>query len=391
MTAHDSDNVGRFRQLLDEAFQSGIFVKLALSHLRQTAGAAERATGRLIELATGQYLSVTFHYPTRHETQNLPLAQAGAWVERQLTETFRSALLRTTKRDWQLHVDPTGKVALTKHKPSHTAVPPRTHDQPKETVLDHTATDWLHGLGVVAAGGRVRAAMADKHRQINRYLEIFTHLADECGWTGREPKTQNRQLVVADMGCGKGYLTFGVWHLFHRVWQVPVRVIGVEARSDLVTTTNKLARQIAADGLEFVTGTIDSAAIPKPDALIALHACNTATDDAIRRGIALGAKLIVVAPCCHKEVRPQLGRPEPLAPVLAHGIMAERMAEWVTDGLRALHLEAAGYRTKVFEFVASDHTPKNLMIAAIHTGKRGDHAPVERLKEFFGIRQHALD
>src|SRR6185369_8371659 len=127
-------------------------------------------------------------------------------------------------------------------------------------------------------------------------------------------------LQLADMGCGKGYLTFGAWHLFHRVWKQPVRVIGVETRVDLVATTNKLARQIKADGLEFVAGTIESVKLPCADALIALHACNTATDDAIRRGIELGAKLIVVAPCCHKEVRPQLGKPGPFATVLSHDL-----------------------------------------------------------------------
>jgi hypothetical protein len=126
-----------------------------------------------------------------------------------------------------------------------------------------------------------------------------------------------------------------------------------------------------------------------------LHACNTATDDAIRRGIELGAKLIVVAPCCHKEVRPQLRKPEPLGPVLTHGLMEERMAEWVTDGLRALFLEWAGYRTKVMEFIGSEHTPKNLMIAAVR--ERDEFADVEarkrieELKKFFGIEQHALD
>jgi hypothetical protein len=176
---------------------------------------------------------------------------------------------------------------------------------------------------------------------------------------------------------------------------LPVKVIGVETRADLVAATNKLARQINADGLEFVAGTIESAKLPSVDALIALHACNTATDDALRRGIELGAKLIVVAPCCHKELRPQLGKPEPLAGVLQHGVMQERMAEWATDGLRALFLEWAGYRTKVMEFVAGEHTPKNLMIAAI----RGREAfadttakqRIDELKSFFGIKHHALD
>jgi hypothetical protein len=197
------------------------------------------------------------------------------------------------------------------------------------------------------------------------------------------------------MGCGKGYLTFALWHLFARVWKRPVTVIGVEVREELVDSANALAQQIGAEGLEFTAGTIESATLPNVDALIALHACNTATDDAIRRGIELGAKLIIVAPCCHKEVRPQLGRPAPLAAVLEHGLMAERMAEWATDGLRALFLEWAGYRAKLIEFVSTEHTPKNLMIAAVRDGKpfasTAARARIGQFKEFFGIQHHALD
>ena len=174
-----------------------------------------------------------------------------------------------------------------------------------------------------------------------------------------------------------------------------MRVIGVETRADLVAATNKLARQIKADGLEFIRGEIADAKLPSVDGLIALHACNTATDDAIRRGIELGAKLIVVAPCCHKEVRPQMGKPEPLAAILRHGVMEERMAEWTTDGLRALFLEWAGYRTKLMEFVGSEHTPKNLMIAAVREREPfTDLAARDRVvdvKKFFGIQRHSLD
>jgi SAM-dependent methyltransferase len=233
--------------------------------------------------------------------------------------------------------------------------------------------------------------MADKYAQINHYLDIFTHLAKDCGWT----ENADKSLTIADMGCGKGYLTFGLWHLFARVWKRPVRVVGVEARTELVNAAKGLGRKVGADGLEFIAGTIESVALPKIDALIALHACDTATDDAICRGIELGAKLIIVAPCCHKEVRPQMGRPEPLAPVLEHGLMAERMAEWSTDGLRGLFLEWAGYQTKMIEFVSTEHTPKNLMITAVRrtepfTSKAARNR-IDQFKEFFGIKQHALD
>jgi SAM-dependent methyltransferase len=246
-------------------------------------------------------------------------------------------------------------------------------------------------LGICAPDGRVRASMADKHRQLTRYLEILTHLARDCGWQ------QGNTIAVADMGCGKGYLTFGVWHLLTRTMGLRAEVTGVEVRDDLVAKTSAVARAVGADGLAFITGTIASAPLPKIDLLIALHACNTATDDAIRRGIAAGAKLIVVSPCCHQELRPQLGRPEALAPLLQHGILAERMSEWVTDGLRALHLEAAGYQAKVMEYVASEHTPRNLLIAGIRRERPDPSAQaaateeIRCLKSFFSIRHQALD
>lgn len=422
------------------------FVRLILSGGGGDAAAPKRILARLIKLRGTPHLSLTLRHATRDVTQNLPVGEVAGWLRLQLTGNFRSALLGTTVREWQLNFPADKEPWLISHKPHSKLAPARDHDEARQTWLDASARDWLHGLGVCDAHGRVNPSMADKHRQMQRYLDILSHLARDCGWapegakgvpeaqpvrrawieeegglgsatgilpvqlgvkttpTSLDPSITSpdgqdarptTQLTLADMGCGKGYLTFGAWHLFRRRWRIPVRVIGVEARPDLVRTTSQLARKIDAPGLEFVAGDIATAELPRVDALIALHACNTATDDAIRRGLERGAKLIVVAPCCHKEVRPQLGRPVPLAPVLEHGIMAERMAEWVTDGLRALFLEWAGYRTKLMEFVASEHTPKNLMLAAIR-----ERAPftnpaareqIVALKKFFGIERHALD
>ncbi|MBM3859257.1 MAG: SAM-dependent methyltransferase [Verrucomicrobia bacterium] len=352
----------RFLSKFADSLADGTFVRLVLP-------GDPKITARLVELKGVPHLSLTFHHATKDVTKNIPISEAVGWVEKHFAGGVCSALLGTTQRDWQL--TPKGLVS---HRPAVTTAPPRSHDQPKQMLLDDSARDWLDGLGVS------RPAMADKRRQIERYMEILSHLLKET------PVER-----LADMGCGKGYLTFGAWHLFHRIWQKPVRITGVEARPELVEAANKLARKIGAVGLEFVAGTIQSVALPPLDALIALHACDTATDDAIRRGIESKAKLIVVAPCCHKEVRRQWSHPEPLGAVLQHGIMEERLAEWATDGLRALHLEAAGYRTKLFEFVSGDHTPKNLMLAAIRTGKPGKPGQLIRFREFFGIKHHALD
>ena len=380
-----------FAERLSISLQDGTFVRLVFSGAVQGDGAAEKVLGRLVTLKGGQHLSLTYRHATHDVTKNLPIGDTGSWAKEQIGAHFRSALLSTTKRDWQLFVPESGNVKLTTHKPTSTAAPSRTHDQPRQSILDSSATDWLNGLGVVNERGQVRPLMADKYAQINHYLDIFTHLAKDCGWT----ENVDNSLTIADMGCGKGYLTFGLWHLFARVWKRPVRVVGVEARTELVNAAKGLGRKVGADGLEFIAGTIESVALPKVDALIALHACDTATDDAICRGIELGAKLIIVAPCCHKEVRPQMGRPEPLAPVLEHGLMAERMAEWSTDGLRGLFLEWAGYQTKMIEFVSTEHTPKNLMITAVRRTEpftsKAARERIDQFKEFFGIKQHALD
>ena len=410
---------------LAESLARGTFARLVLSSPAAQSDGAEKILGRFVMLKGSPHLSLTIRYATRDETKNLPVGEGANWLREQLGNHFRSALVCTTVRDWQFISNEAGVVRLIDHNPSSKKTPSPEHDRKREGLLDHSARDWLESLEVLDRDGKVRASMADKHRQINHYLEIFSHLAKECGWSGENiqhptsniqhrtklaasasealdvgcsqtgPPNPKPALQLADMGCGKGYLTFGLWHLFHRVWRQPVRVVGVEARVDLVATTNKLAKQIKANGLEFVRGTIESVQLPRVDALIALHACNTATDDAIRRGIELGAKLIVVAPCCHKEIRPQLGKPEPLASVLRHGLMEERMAEWTTDGLRALFLEWAGYRTKIMEFVGSEHTPKNLMIAAVREREPFADAAVrkqiEDLKSFFEVERHALD
>lgn len=397
--------LNRFMNRVAESLAGDQFVRLVLSSPSVATDGPERIMGRRIDLKGAPHLSLTFRYATRDETKNIPVGEASPWLLGQVPSHFRSALLCTTTRDWQLHVPAKGAPRLVEHKPSSSEAPARQHDLARETWMDASATPWLRGLGLVDSSGKVRPAMADKFRQMQRYTEIVFHLAKDCGWIRRAaPNPASRpathataadRLVIADMGCGKGYLTFSAWHLLRRRLGLAVKIIGVEKRADLAAKSRELAQQLGAADLEFVSGDINSVNLPRLDALIALHACDTATDAAIRRGIELGAHLIVVAPCCHREVRPQMGHPEPLAPVLRHGLMEERMAEWVTDGLRALFLEWAGYGTKVFEFVASEHTPKNLMIAAVRAGKPFQQVKarqrLEHLKEFFGVKSHALD
>lgn len=374
----------------------GSFVRLVLSGVAEPGvDRPERILARCIDLQGKTQLSFTLRHPTKDVTRNFPVNEGLSWLHQELSGSYRNALLCTVRRDWQLFLPPGGKPKLVSHKPSTREAPERGHDRERNRLLDDSATDWLQGLGVTDEAGQVRDRMADKYRQIQRYLEILSHLAKDCGWTTETHSLSGKKLVIADMGCGKGYLTFGAWQLFHRQLRRPVRVLGVEARPELVKLTDTLAQEINATGLKFLPGTIESAELPKVDALIALHACNIATDHALLRGIELGAKLIVVAPCCHQEVRSQLKPAGAIASVLHHGLMEERLAEWATDGLRALALEWAGYRTKVFEFVSLEHTAKNLMISAIREREPfQDEAARQRLLDFknaLGIRHQALD
>jgi SAM-dependent methyltransferase len=392
----EADVLARFGGCLRASIEDGSFVRLVLSPAKSSENRPDRLAGRLVEVGGKLCLSLTFRYPTRDEVQNIPAAESFDWVLPRLGRDFANALLCTTRNDWQLTLAGR-RPQLIRHKPSVTCAPARAHDAQRHVALDEQASDWLTGLGVFDSSGKVRAHMSDKFTQINRYLEIFSHLANDAGWIGSSARADANAepWTVLDMGSGKGYLTFGLWHLLVRKLRLPVQVIGVESREALVAATNGLAQRIVARGLQFIRGNIADAALPNARALIALHACDTATDDAILRGIAMGSELIVLAPCCHKEIRPQLGCPEPLAPVLRHGLMAGRMADWLTDGLRALFLEWAGYRTKIFEFVDAEHTAKNLMISAVRDrppfSDPRSKAEIVRLKDFFGLAHHALD
>jgi SAM-dependent methyltransferase len=230
--------------------------------------------------------------------------------------------------------------------------------------------------------------MADKLRQIQRFTELLGHLLDDS------PLREKRSLRVLDMGAGKGYLTFAT-HAFLRARGVAAEVTGVEQREDLAAFTEKTARDLGCDGLKFVRGAIGDFKMDGAiDVLIALHACDTATDDALFQAITAGASLIVTAPCCHREIRAQLQPPPVLRDVLRHGILAEREAEILTDGMRALLLEIHGYKSSVFEFISPEHTSKNLMLAAHRRAQPLAADPLRKrfreLCEFFGIRRQRL-
>jgi hypothetical protein len=196
------------------------------------------------------------------------------------------------------------------------------------------------------------------------------------------------------MGSGKGYLTFATYEYFKNTKELDVEVVGVDTKEQLVRLGNDIASSCEFEGLKFVHGFIDTYQLEDVDVLIALHACNTATDDAIFKGIEANVDLIVCAPCCHQELRPQIKPPEMLRNILNHGIMLEREAETLTDGIRGMLLEKSGYSTKIFEFISTEHTPKNNMIVGIRSIKKFDNSnlasQIEDIKKFYSIKSQHL-
>ena len=224
---------------------------------------------------------------------------------------------------------------------------------------------------------------------MTKFVEVLASLVDKSELKDR------RELKIVDMGSGKGYLTFAAYDYFKNIRDVDVRVTGVDTKRELADLCNAIAKASQFDSLEFVVGSIADHDVGEVDILIALHACNTATDDAIYKGIAAKADLIVAAPCCHQEIRPQIVPPEMFRDILKHGVMLERVAETVTDGLRSLLLERSGYSTKLFEFVSIEHTPKNNML--VGTRLTDPVTPdvfdrqIAEIKSLYGIREHHLE
>ncbi|MCF7687248.1 MAG: SAM-dependent methyltransferase [Cephaloticoccus sp.] len=370
--------------LLRAAIIEDKLIKLTLGKPNGSDANLKNIFVRPVTLKTGPHLSFVYRHVTRDITKNHPPESGLKEIDQQLGGQFLDGHLFTADQQVQLECQPDGTARL---RIKRTSVPDQpavenTHDKPRHYTFPADAP-WLRALGVTNDRGQPREGMAAKYRQIQKFAELISHLAADA------VLPTDRPLRIADMGCGKGYLTFAVAALFGE----SARVVGIEQRADLVELGNRVAAECGFNTLQFQVGSIGDQAITPLDILIALHACDTATDDALAQGINAGATLLIVSPCCQKELRHQLTAPPVLADALQHGIFQERQAEFVTDALRAQLLNWAGYHTKVFEFISTEHTAKNIMISGCKSPKSGDAQIASRIRAFaafYGITQHQL-
>lgn len=367
------------------ALRSGRLAKLTLSKPRRKDPATPRNLyARPVELKGETVLQVTHRYADREEAKNYAPEAGLAYLTDQLATTYYNGDLFTLDEQLSLLQSRKGNARL-RGEPAHHEPPTLAHNREKYRDIP-ADRPYLHALGITTGEGQVTAAGRRKYKQINKFVEIVDGLVHQ------HPLAAGAHIV--DMGSGSGYLTFALYDHLTTTLGLDVRVTGVELRPQLVEKCRRIASDNGFQSLHFVEGYIDSYRPERLDVLIALHACDTATDDALYQGLTAGAEILIVAPCCQKQVRRDMEVPEDLRPLLDSGIMLERQAAMLTDGLRALYLQERGYATKIFEFIPLEHTAKNVMITAVKTnGTGGGTARVQResLKQRFGVRRHYLE
>lgn len=381
------NSTSNFLDTLKEAFSNSRFIKLTLGKPTKAANDLKNIFVKPVTIKDKIVLSFVYRHPTNDITKNFPLTEAIETLNDLLGKAFLSANLFTEENDVQLIFNKKREPKLILSKPTQSQLQEFTHDRIKTRLIKTQDNLYLQKLGITNQQFEVAPKMQDKFRQINKYVELVDAMLGNEEITGT--------LKVADMGSGKGYLTFSLYDHLVNNRKMAAQITGVELRQELVAKCNRIAGEANFEHLRFVTGSISNYDAGGINMLIALHACDTATDDAILKGITAGAKYIVVAPCCHKQVRKAMQPPENLMPILRHGIFAERQAELITDALRALLMEKFGYQTKVFEFISTEHTPKNLMIIGVKTGKIVNNAhiseQIHQIKSFYGVENHYLE
>ena len=390
----------KFIDKLQSSLKEGSFVKLTLSKPsaigRQQSADLNNVYVKPIILKNEKMYSFTYRYERRDETKNYDAEQTLEVINQLVPNVFLNASLFTLTEDTTLLISKKGKATVMTKAVKEQREQNVQHDKVKNRLIN-TDNPWWFKLGLTTREGKVTADMQHKFKQICKYVEIVDGVMKNVKFDGK--------IRIADMGAGKGYLTFALYEYLTQRCKYDIEMEGVEIRPDLVVKINEIIKESNLKDFRFVENSIDSYQLSavsyqqsvnsQLDVLIALHACNTATDDAIIKGIESGAKLIICAPCCHKQIRQEMEKSKVVDPITRYGIFLERQAVMITDAIRALIMEYYGYKTQVMEFIEMEHTPKNILLV----GRKSD-APVdkeailkqiEELKKQYGIEKHYLE
>ncbi len=356
-------NIEECAPIFEPLFVSGAVVRAVLSgnpNIKDSEEAVERVDVRAVQIRGDRNWQFSHRSAKKMTHVNLRSEEASEEVLRLFAETFRNCLITTADQEIQLQKQKDGSLVMRGLAPTSVSIP-LTHDRAKQYILpDNTPCDFLIRLGVMSSSGKVIAQKWDKFRQINRFLEMVADVSSELGDT--------ETLKIIDFGCGKAYLTFALYHYFTVIKARAVQIVGLDLKSDVVEFCSKTAVELGYTGLTFQQGSIRDFENKEPaDMVVCLHACDTATDDALVDAVQRGAKVILAVPCCQHELLNQIDNLN-MHPLLKHGLIKERLSSLITDSVRALMLETKGYSVDMLEFVDLEHTPKNLLIRAMKNG-----------------------
>ena len=425
----------KFINKLESSLKDGSFVKLTLSKpvgTRQaTSVQVRQATSVQVRQATSvqelkdirnvyvkpiilrneKMYSFTYRYERRDETKNYDARQSLEVITNLISEIFLNATLFTLTEDVTLLISKKGKATVMTKAVKELREQNVEHDKVKNRLIN-PENPWWFKLGLTTREGKVTADMQHKFKQICKYVEIVDGVMKNVKFDGK--------IRIADMGAGKGYLTFALYEYLTQKCKYDIAMEGVEIRPDLVVKINEIIKESGMKDFRFVESSIEDFICQQTtdnrqqtfsdlsdsqvlsfsdsiDVLIALHACNTATDDAIIKGIESGAKLIICAPCCHKQIRQEMEKSKVVDAITRYGIFMERQAVMITDTIRALILEYFGYKTQVMEFIEMEHTPKNVLLVGRKANDPDEEEKtkilneIKLLKERYGIERHYLE
>jgi len=342
---------------------------------------------RPVEIRGEVYLQISHFDEKKDISKNYTFEESASRVDEVLALPFRNIFVENTNGSFQVNISKKGKALVNERKSTMLPIVDLAHNREKSRLLStENARPFLEAVGIMTQDGRIKADMQRKFKQINEFLRLVDETASFNDFEGKP-------LRVVDFGCGNAYLTFAMYYYLHEILQLDVHLTGVDIKSDLIERHQEKARKLGWGQLTFQVGHIsDFHPEHLPNMVVALHACDTATDDALAQGIRWDSKIIICAPCCQHDLQEQMAKapaPEALASVMGHGILFERMGDILTDTFRATLLRIMGYRTDVTQFVPIEHTAKNLMIRSVKISPPGKNPrwleEYKKLKDFWQV------
>lgn len=370
-------------QTLCSCFDNGKLIKIIFAGKRKKSIEYNKITLRPVTIK-GEYMyQAEYHYDKKVTHQNIPYYEGVDFACDIIENDFKQVNILTENEDIQILSAKTDKPKITR-QPARRKAGDLSHDKKKQYIIeDGVPCDFLIQLGVMSPEGNVFKKHYSKFRQINRYLEIADDSFDALPKEGR--------LRIIDFGCGKSYLTFALYYYLKLVRGRDVEIIGLDLKEDVIKFCNETAKKLMYDELTFLTGDIADFQSTGADMVVTLHACDTATDFALINAVKWHSKVILSVPCCQHELFSQI-KSDINEPMLKHGIIKDKFTELLTNSLRGLKLEAAGYNVNMIEFTSLEHTSKNVMIKAVFPDKQNLAAKekasqeYEALKNFYNVR-----